>query len=95
MKAYRDQIPDVALNIYQLYIPAQRREDTDKISDIAVLFEFRFGELSHVLPCAFVGDVRSASDNLPPQCYNALALDELRKREIVNIQWCQCIAVRT
>jgi hypothetical protein len=43
-----------------------RMGSTHEISDAAVLFKLSPGELSHVFPCSFLGNVCSAADNLPP-----------------------------
>lgn len=60
------------------------RNRTDKISDVAVLLKFRSRKLSHVLPGTSVGNVRGASNNLPPKSESALPLDELCSRQTAS-----------
>lgn len=71
------------------------RKDTYKVGDVAVLFKFRSGKLSHVLPRTLVGNVCSAANDLLPQCEDTLSLDKLLMRELANVLRYQRIGVRT
>ena len=52
---------------------------THQVSNVTMLFEFNSGELSHVGPGGGIGYAVGATDNVSPQRYHFLPLDELRK----------------
>jgi hypothetical protein len=59
----------------------KRLDSTYNVGDAAVLFKFGSSKLSHVLACAFLGDIGRAANNFSPQSQRALSLNELGNSE--------------